>query len=28
LELQGQTARSLNGYIRSTRRWMTDEQRP
>ncbi len=26
LDLQGQTARSLNGYIRSTRRWMTNEE--
>ena len=27
LELQEQAARSLNGYIRSTRRWMTNDGR-
>lgn len=28
LDLQEQTARSLNGYIRSTRRWMMNEENP
>ncbi len=26
LDLQGQAARSLNGYIRSTRRWMANQE--
>jgi four helix bundle protein len=26
LDLQEQSARSLNGYIRSTRRWMTNDE--